>query len=85
MYTKENVYDHLTKIFVDLFEIDADKIHPGALLVDDLDIDSIDAVDMAVELQELSGRKIQPEQFRDIRTVEDVVNAVLKIANEESA
>ncbi|MEM8659426.1 MAG: acyl carrier protein [Pseudomonadota bacterium] len=85
MYTKESVYDHLTKIFVDLFEIDADKIHPGALLVDDLDIDSIDAVDMAVELQELSGSKIQPEQFRDIRTVEDVVNAVLKIANEEPA
>ncbi|MEM1155044.1 MAG: acyl carrier protein [Pseudomonadota bacterium] len=85
MYTKESVYDHLTKILVDLFEIDADKIHPGALLVDDLDIDSIDAVDMAVELQELSGSKIQPEQFRDIRTVEDVVNAVLKIANEEPA
>jgi len=64
---------------VDLFEIDAAKITPDANLYADLDIDSIDAVDLVLKLKEFTGRKLQPQQFKHVRTVNDVVEAVLGI------
>ena len=77
--SKESIYNHLEKIMVELFEVEPQSIHPDALLVDDLDVDSIDAVDIAVEMQELTGRKIQPEEFKEIRTVQDIVDAVFEL------
>ena len=85
MHSKESIYNHLTKIMVELFEIDAQQIRPEALLIEDLDVDSIDAVDIAVEMQELTGSKIQPEEFRDIRTVQDIVDAVFKLTQTQAS
>lgn len=84
VHSQESIYKHLSDTMVKLFEIDADDIRPDALLVEDLDVDSIDAVDLAVELQELTGSKIQPDDFKEIRTVQDIVDAVLKLANAET-
>ncbi len=84
MHSKETIYKHIEKVLVELFEIDAAAIRPAALLGDDLDIDSIDAVDIAVEMQELTGRKIEPRDFKEIVTVDDLVNAVLKVVGEQS-
>ncbi|MAT92949.1 MAG: acyl carrier protein [Halioglobus sp.] len=85
MHDKKDIYEHLQKVLVDLFEVPAEAISPEALLVEDLDIDSIDAVDIAVEMQELTGRKIHPEEFKEIERVQDVVDAVFRLANAESA
>lgn len=76
MHSKESIYEQLVDILNELFEIPGSDIKPESNLYDDLDIDSIDAVDMAVRLNELTGQKIQPSDFRDIRTVNDVVEAV---------
>lgn len=76
MHSKETIYEHLQAILIELFEIEPGDISPEANLYEDLDIDSIDAVDMAVRLNELTGHKIQPSDFRDIRTVNDVVDTV---------
>lgn len=70
---------------VELFEIDTQEIRPEALLVEDLDVDSIDAVDIAVEMQELTGTKIQPQEFKDIRTVQDIVDAVFNLKPSEQS
>lgn len=70
------VFDHLRKTLVELFDIDADDITPEARLYEDLDIDSIDAVDMVVELKRFTGRRIDPEDFKSVRTVQDVLDAV---------
>jgi acyl carrier protein len=59
-----------------MFELDKAKITPAANLYSDLDIDSIDAVDLAVKFKELTGKRLQPEVFKTIRTVQDVVNAL---------
>ena len=48
----------------------------AAKLFEDLDLDSIDAVDLVVRLQDLTGRKIKPDQFKTVRTVSDVVDRV---------
>jgi acyl carrier protein len=60
----------------DMFDVPADKITPTARLFDDLDLDSIDAVDLVVKLQEYTGRKIAPAEFKSVRTIGDVVEKV---------
>jgi acyl carrier protein len=60
----------------EMFELDRSKITLDANLYSDLDIDSIDAVDLAVKLKELTGKRLQPEVFKSVRTVRDVVDAL---------
>ncbi|WP_370741334.1 acyl carrier protein [Halomonas heilongjiangensis] len=71
-----DVYDHVRKTLVELFELEADDIKPEARLYEDLDIDSIDAVDLVVELKQFTGRRIDPDDFKAVRTIDDVVKAV---------
>ncbi|WP_417690423.1 acyl carrier protein [Pseudidiomarina sp.] len=82
MQTREDVYQTLEQILVEDFEIDAEEIKLDANLYQDLDLDSIDAVDLVVKLREITGKKISPDAFKAVRTVEDVVNEVLKLIHE---
>ncbi|MBS4759376.1 MAG: acyl carrier protein [Clostridium sp.] len=75
-YTKEDILNELRTILVNDFEIGEDKIVPDANLFEDLEFDSIDAVDLAVRLQDFTKQKISPENFKQIRTINDVVEAV---------
>ena len=76
MENPDQVLEKIKRIFEDLFEIPADKVTLDAHLYDDLDIDSIDAVDLVVELRQLTGKKIKPEDFKSVRTVSDVIDAI---------
>lgn len=76
MQNREQILTILSTILVDEFEIDAEAITPEANLYKELDLDSIDAVDLVIKLQQLTGKKIQPDQFKSVRTVNDVVNAI---------
>lgn len=76
MQSREQILEMLSKILVDEFEVDAEAITPEASLYEDLDLDSIDAVDLVIKLQQLTGKKIQPDEFKSVRTVNDVVNAI---------
>lgn len=76
---KNQIYQEITGLLVKLFEIDAAQITPESRLYDDLELDSIDAVDMVVHLQKRIGRKIAPETFKSVRTVQDVVDAVERL------
>ncbi|AKJ40704.1 acyl carrier protein [Pragia fontium] len=73
---KQQIYQEVKAIMVKLFETNADDITLDAKLYEDLELDSIDAVDLVVYLQKMTGKKINPEMFKSVRTVEDVVNAV---------
>lgn len=75
--TREQVFDKIRALMVDLFELDEAKIVPEAKLVDDLDLDSIDAIDMVAKLHELTGRRVEEAALRQIRTVGDVVDLVV--------
>ncbi len=75
-YSREEIYNKLAEILVDEFEISQDLVKPEANLFEDLELDSIDAVDLAVKLQFFTDKKISPENFKQIRTVDDVVNAI---------
>ena len=73
---RNDVFEQVQSALVELFELDAADITPDATLYQDLDLDSIDAVDLVVHLQNVTGKKIQPEEFKSVRTVQDVVDAV---------
>ncbi|MCZ6854650.1 MAG: acyl carrier protein [Gammaproteobacteria bacterium] len=74
--TRGEIEAKLVEILVEMFELEAENITSEANLYDDLDIDSIDAVDLIVRLKELTGEKVDPEDFKEIRTVDDVVSAI---------
>lgn len=79
MHSQETVYSKVVEILSELFEVNPDDINESSLLYDDLDIDSIDAVDLVIELKSYTGKKIAPEDFKSVRTVGDVVNAVTQL------
>lgn len=79
MSDQEQIYQKVASVLEELFEIDPADIHPEANLYQDLDIDSIDAVDLVVELKKMTGKKIKPEDFKSVRTVQDVVIEVEKL------
>ena len=81
---KNDIYQEVATLLNTLFEIDPDDIRPNARLYEDLELDSIDAVDMVVHLQKRTGRKIKPEAFRAVRTVQDVVDAVDQLMRNEA-
>ena len=70
------LFEQLQSILAEEFEIEAESIHPDANLYEDLGIDSIDAVDLIVRLREITGKKVPPEEFKEVRTVGDVVRVI---------
>lgn len=74
--TKPELLQRITDILQETFGIDPAKVTPQARLGEDLDIDSIDAVDLIVQLKPLLGGNLKPEAFRSVRTVQDVVDAL---------
>jgi len=79
MQTKEQVTEQVRAALVELFEIEPGRITPEARLNEDLEIDSIDAVDLLDRLRRQTGRKISAESFRSVRTVGDLVDAVCNL------
>jgi acyl carrier protein len=77
--TNEQLFTMLSTILEDDFEVDADDITLEANLYEELDLDSIDAVDLVVKLREKTGKKIEPDDFKQVRTVEDIIIAIKKL------
>jgi acyl carrier protein len=73
---EQEIFNRLRDILIDTFDVDAAQIQPQARLYEDLDIDSIDAVDLIVKLKPLVGKRLQPEAFKSVRTLQDVVDAL---------
>jgi acyl carrier protein len=69
-------FSRLKELLTKEFDIDPAAISPDARLAEDLDIDSIDAIDMIVRLKEITGKKVPPERFKEVRTVGDIVQVL---------
>jgi len=72
----DEVLDELRSMMASEFELDPESIHPDKHLMDDLDLDSIDLVDLAVTLEERSGIKLDEEELKAVRTVGDAVKVI---------
>ena len=73
---KEHLFFRIREILVDQFEIEQSNVTLDANLYEELEIDSIDAVDLMVQLKEITGKKIPPEQFSEVRTIGDVLDTL---------
>jgi acyl carrier protein len=74
--TKEQIFQRIATILQETFGTPVERITPAAKLGEDLDIDSIDAVDLIVQLKPLLGGNLRPEAFKAVRSVQDVVDVV---------
>ena len=80
----DELFAWVADLLAEMFELDRDTLSPASNLYADLDIDSIDAVDLAVKLKQMTGKRLQPEVFKTIRTIDDVVNALVGLGEAEA-
>jgi acyl carrier protein len=82
MLSEQEIYDKLKSILIEKFAVKESTITLDANLYQDLGLDSIDAVDLAIRVQELTGQRIDRDDFQDVRTVRDMVNTAYRLLNE---
>lgn len=75
-FDRESILARVRQILADSFEIEPDAIQLESHLIDDLDLDSIDAIDLAVELEQETGLRLEEQELRQIRRVKDIVDLV---------
>ena len=80
--TREAILQKMRDILVDEFEIEKDAITPEAGLYQDLELDSIDAVDLIVKVKEFVSGKIDPESFKKAVTVQDVIEILYPLVQD---
>ena len=81
--TKDDIFNKIKEILAGEFEIPAEDITPDALLNADLDLDSIDAIDLIVKLRDFIPGKIDPEIFNSVKTIQDVVDKIYPYAEND--
>lgn len=77
--TDDDILNHLREILVDNFEIAPEAVTLEAHLYEELGLDSIDAVDLAIKVQQLTGKRIKPDDFKHVRSVGDVVSTTRQL------
>ncbi len=82
MAGRDNIFEDVSRELHALFDIALQDITREARLYEDLDLDSIDAVDLVVRLQEITKKRIKPDRFKGVRTVQDVVDAVEELVDD---
>jgi acyl carrier protein len=73
---RDEILSELKSSLQEMFDIAPEEVTPQALLQDQLDLDSIDAIDLAVRLKSLLGRRIELPVLKQLRAVEDVVDLI---------
>ena len=77
--SEDAIYIKLKEIMVLEFQLNADSISPDKLLAEDLELDSLDAVDLLLSLGDYLNEKLDPSLFKDARTVQDMVDSLRPI------
>ena len=81
MQTRDDIFNTLRDALVELFELDPARVSLESNLYQDLEIDSIDAVDLIDHIKRKTGKKIAADEFKSVRTVNDVVEAVYRLVH----
>jgi acyl carrier protein len=79
MMTREQITERVRASLVELFELEPARIVPEARFDDDLEIDSIDAVDLVEHLSRTFGQRVSPREFRSVRTVQDLIDIIERL------
>jgi acyl carrier protein len=82
--SQDEIFAHVRTTIAELFELDPEEIEPESTIFKDLDLDSIDAIDLVAKLQQFTGQRIEEETMRAVRTVSDLVRIVAKQLEQSS-
>lgn len=72
------MFDKIKKVLVEAINVDEEEIKPEAKLNEDLGIDSLAAVELALELENEFGIRIEDEELANLVTVQDVMDIIEK-------
>lgn len=75
--TRDEIFERIRNTLVESFEIPRERVTLSATLMEDLELDSIDAIDMAVHIQEMTNVRVDEQELRKLRTVGDTVDLVV--------
>jgi acyl carrier protein len=78
---KEKIISKVNEFLIDELELEEEQIKPEANLRDDLEIESLDFVDIAVIIEKEFGFKVVGEEMIDVKTLEDLYGYILKRVN----
>ena len=76
---ENEIIEKLHALLIDHFEVDPEALKPEARLYEDLEIDSIDAVDLVVQLRDITGIRVPADDFKQVTTLKDVTDAIKKL------
>jgi len=79
MKSREEIFQTVRTALIELFELEAPIVVPEARFDDDLEIDSIDAVDLIDHLSRIFDRRVSPRDFRSVRTVQDLIDTIERL------
>ncbi len=82
MKTKEEIIGAISDVLIKEFDCDPGAVTPEARLFEDLDLDSIDAVDLIVRLQNQTGLRVKADDFKSIRTIDDIATVIFQMINQ---
>lgn len=82
--SREEIYERIRATLVESFEIPSERVTLSAQLMEDLELDSIDAIDMAVQIQEMTNVRVEEEALKKLRTVGDTVELVASLLASKS-
>jgi len=77
--SRDKIELNIHQAIIKLFEIDETELTGSANLYDDLDIDSIDTIDLLIELKKAVGKDIDPAAFKNARTIDDVIDVIITL------
>ncbi len=83
--SREQIFTKVKTTMAELFEIDPESIQLQSRFNEDLGLDSIDAIDLISQLQSFVGQRLQPEDFKSVRTISDLINAAEATLNKVSS
>ena len=82
--SREEIFAQIRATLVEYFEVAPERVTLEARLMDDLELDSIDAIDMAVRIQEMTNVRVEEDELRKLRTVGDTVDLVARLAEKRA-
>jgi len=83
--SNDEIYNWVVDLLAEMFELDKSDLTPQSNLYSDLGIDSIDAIDLVVKLKQLTGKRMEPQVFKSIRTISDIVEALVNLSADVSS
>mgnify|MGYP000300711411 CR=1 FL=1 len=78
--TRDEIIARVNEVLASGFEFEKDTLKPEMLIKDDLGLDSLDAIDMLVYLEDELKVKVDMEKFKDVRTLGDIYSMVENIS-----